>query len=213
MDIPSGYNKLDHKYGGIKKKSQSEYTDDELDEMNTFLARERAFNFKMALINAIKKQTGKKIEIKELTPINHRGQDGKRGGKYRSILLKPNAPIHKVIFTDPEKKKEYEEIVRKKKEREEIVKSGLYPSTVAFNLNGEFRYITGVNVYDTTQGKQEIVDVYTNIEPGMGGRYTETKVFVRAELVEKYNFGKSDSDIILKNIKCTQEEIVINARS
>ena len=81
---------------------------------------------------------------------------------------------------------------------------------MAFNLNGEFRYITGVNVYDTTQGKQEIVDVYTNIEPGMGGRYTETKVFVRAELVEKYNFGKSDSDIILKNIKCTQEEIVIN---
>ena len=109
-DIPSSYQKLDHIYGGIKKKNQSEYTDDELDQMNTFLAKERAFNFKMSLINAIKEKTGKKIEIKELTPINHRGQEGKRGGKYRSILLKANAPLHKVVLTDPVKKKEYEDM-------------------------------------------------------------------------------------------------------
>ena len=65
-------------------------TRDELDEMNTFLAKERAFNFKMALINSVKEKTGEKIEIKELTPINHRGQEGKRGGKYRSMILKSN---------------------------------------------------------------------------------------------------------------------------
>jgi hypothetical protein len=210
-DVPSGYNKLDHKYGGIKKKSQSEYTDDELDEMNTFLARERAFNFKMALINAIKEQTGKKIEIKELTPINHRGQDGKRGGKYRSILLKPNAPIHKVIFTDPEKKKEYGEIVRKKKEREEIVKSGLYPAKVAFNVNGKYQFVPAISEDSTTQESKKIVNVYVNIQPGSGNRYKETKVFVRSEIVNELNFGKENSTVLLTNVNCTRDKMVVNA--
>lgn len=210
-DIPSSYQKLDHKYGGMKKKKQSEYTDDELDQMNTFLAKERAFNFKMALINAIKEETGEKIEIKELTPINHRGQEGKRGGKYRSILLKPNAPIHKVVITDPVKKKEYDDMIKKRKEYENSVKSGLYPTNIYVNINGKLGILPGISVNDTTQKSEQIVDVYTDISPGMGNRYSTKKVYVRAEKVNELNFGKLNSDTILKNMKCTRQQIVVNA--
>ena len=209
-DIPSGYSKLDHKYGGIKKKKQSEYTDDELDEMNTFLAKERAFNFKMALINAVKEKTGEKIEIKELTPINHRGQEGKRGGKYRSMILKSNAPLHRVVTDDPIKLKKWQDYLKKKKHQEEELASGFYPADVAVNINGKFNYYPGVEINSTTQGEEKIVNFYVDKSPSVNGNYIESKVFVSIDVVEKLNFGKPNSGKILKNCTMTPTTLTVD---
>ena len=198
-DVPTGYSQLDHKYGGIKKKSQDKYTDEELDEMNTFLAKERAFNFKMALINAVKEKTGEKIEIKELPPINHRGKSGKRGSKYRSIFLKTNAPIHRIVTDDPIKQKKYQEYLKKKEKQEKLKISGFYPADVGVNVNGKYSYYAGVETNSTTQGEEKIVNFYVENVPSVNGKYIETKVFVSIDVVEKLNFGTPTSTQIIKN--------------
>jgi hypothetical protein len=127
-DLPKGYSSLDHSYGGMKRKSS--YTDDELDTMNLYLATQRAKNYKQKLIDAIKEKTGKDLTITELPAISYRGEEDKRGSKWRSILLRANAPEHKPVFIDPVKEKEYQDYLKTKEEVNALLSSGLYPVSV-----------------------------------------------------------------------------------
>jgi hypothetical protein len=175
-DIPAGETSLDHSYGGIKRKSN--YTDDELDQMNLYLARERAKNYKNKLIKEIKTQTGKEITIKELEPISYRGQQNRRGGQWRSILLVANAPTLEVINIDPIKKKEYEDYLKTKEEKDKELSSGLYPVEVGVGVLGDGIWL------ETSKGEQPFA--LSKTEPYPTGDFTTTSVFIRQDIIEEY---------------------------
>lgn len=96
---PEGYEVIDHNYGGVRRPNKKNpQTKEELEKMNLYLAKSRAHNYAVLLVDEIEKQTGVKITIKELSPISYLGQgESKRGPKYRSLILNPNAPKLDVV--------------------------------------------------------------------------------------------------------------------
>jgi hypothetical protein len=176
-DIPAGETALDHNYGGIRKKSS--YTDDELDEMNLYLARERARNYKNKLIEAIKKETGKTISIKELEPISYRGQVGKRGGQWRSISLMANAPILTIVDVDPVKLQKYNDYIKTKNEKQKELDSGYYPVTVDIG--------TTVGMVTVDFDADGVPLAINRKELANSGNYTTEGVYLRTDAVEFYS--------------------------
>jgi hypothetical protein len=184
-DIPSGESSLDHSYGGILKKLN--YSSSELDKMNLYLARERAKNYKNKLIEAIKEKTGKEIKIKELDPISYRGQEGKRGGQWRSILLRANAPTLVVKEIDPIKQQQYNDYLKTKEEKEKELSSGLYPVGVGIGLLGE-----GVWLENEDGGAPFAV---SKTEPYATNNFTTTGTFIRHDIIDEYNIPKEPKTI------------------
>jgi len=90
LKVPEGYGSLDHPdsqpYGGEKDPFK----------MNQYLADNRANEYAKVLIEKIKEATGFDLKIKVLPGINYYGQTGKRGEKFRTITLTPNAEALKV---------------------------------------------------------------------------------------------------------------------
>jgi len=97
---PKGFDVIDHNYGGVRRPNKKNpQTKEELETMNLYLAKSRAHNYAVSLADEIEKQTGVKITIKELVPISYLGQgESKRGPKYRSLILNPNAPKLDVVI-------------------------------------------------------------------------------------------------------------------
>jgi hypothetical protein len=176
-DIPAGETSLDHNYGGIKRKSS--YTEDELDEMNIYLARERARNYKNKLIEAIKNRTGKEITIKELEPISYRGQIGKRGGQWRSINLMANAPKLEIINVDPVKLQKYNDYIKTRDEKQKQLDSGYYPITAEIGTS-----VGIVTVSTDTDGAPLVIN---RKELANSGNYTTEGIYLRTDAVDYYS--------------------------
>lgn len=79
---PSGFSEIDHDYGGST----------DVEEMNLYLAKYRAYWYAEAIKEAVKEKTGQDIVINVLDGISYLGQDNKRGEEWRTITLTPNAP-------------------------------------------------------------------------------------------------------------------------
>jgi hypothetical protein len=185
-DIPAGETSLDHNYGGIRKKSS--YSDDELDEMNLYLARERARNYKNKLIEAIKKETGKTISIKELEPISYRGQMGKRGGQWRSITLMANAPVLTVVDIDPVKLQKYNDYIKIRDEKQKELDSGYYPITVDIGTT------VGIVTIDVDSDGAPLA--INRKELSNSGNYTTEGVYLRTDAVEYFSVPDYPSSTI-----------------
>ena len=185
-DIPSGESSLDHSYGGIARKIN--YTSSELDEMNLYLARERARNYKNKLIAAIKERTGKEIKVKELEPISHRGQKDRRGGQWRSILLRANAPTLVVTEIDPIKQQQYNDYLKTKEEKDKELSSGLYPVGVGVGISGE-----GIWLENEESGGAPFA--VSKTEPYVTGNFTTTEIFIREDIIDKYRIPKQPKTI------------------
>ena len=196
-DIPSGESSLDHNYGGIKRKLN--YTDEELDEMNLFLARERARNYKNKLIEAIKLQTGKEITIKELEPISYRGQANKRGGEWRSMSLKANAPVLEKIEIDPVKIQQYNDYLKTKEETEKQLSSGFYPISAKIG--------TSVGLIDVDVDSEGVPIVISKEEIANSGGYTTKGVYLRVDAVEFYSIPDYPNNTINNAVVNITEEV------
>lgn len=196
-DIPKGETSLDHNYDGIKRKTS--YTDEELDKMNLFLARERARNYKNKLIQAIKAKTGKEIKITELQPISYRGQMGKRGGEWRSITLMANAPVLEKIEIDPVKLQKYNDYLKTKEETEKQLSSGLYPVTAKIG--------TTVGLVDVDVDSEGVPLVVSREEVSNSGAYSTKGIYLRVDAVEFYSIPDYPNDAIQNVTLNIKEEI------
>jgi len=186
-DVPSGYDSLDHSYGGMKrKKNSADYTSDELDEMNLFLAENRAKKYKEMLINEVKKQTGVQLTITELEPISYRGQKDRRGGQWRSIILKPNAPRHIGVTKDPGDIKKWEEWKIKKLEYERGLTSGYQPATLNIGVGGKEVMLDFI----TNEEGKNIPEAITDKELTPNQKSTVTNLYILNDTIEKYNIGE-----------------------
>lgn len=186
---PAGYTTIDHTYGGMRRPTAKQpQTQEELEEMNIYLARYRAINYANKLIEEIEKQTGERIVIKQLEPISYLGQSGKKGSQWRTINLTANAPILDVIQIDPIKKKEYEDYIKRKSDYERGMSSGMYPVTVSLTINGKYSTIT-----TNSDGTPNALSV---TKPSSNGEYTTKAVYVRKDLVEQYGIPKSPDTVI-----------------
>ena len=157
-----------------RKKNSADYTSDELDEMNLFLAENRAKKYKEMLINEVKKQTGVQLTITELEPISYRGQKDRRGGQWRSIILKPNASKHIGVTKDPGDIKKWEEWKIKKLEYERGLTSGYQPATLNIGVGG----------------KEYMIDFITDKELTPNQKSTVTNLYILNDTIEKYNIGE-----------------------
>jgi len=201
-DKPSGYSSLDHTYGG--KKQKFPHSDAELDEMNLFLAENRAKKYAELLIEAIKEKTGKEIKINFLTPISYRGQEDRRGRKWRSIILKANAPIHEPYQLDPADIKKIEDYRKRKEEYERGLSTGIQPIelTIGVNNNGKFgNNIIGKNSDGTP-------NAITISQLNSAGESTVSKVLILNDLIEKYNIP-DEPTVYIEDVKFNRPFLTI----
>ena len=136
---PAGYTVIDHNYGGVRRPNKNNpQTKEELEKMNLYLAKSRAHNYAVLLIDEIEKQTGVKITINEMTPISYIGQgESKRGSKYRSMLLVANAPELEVI--NPADEIKYKEKTKEKFNRQIEYQAKYNPVDIKMGVNGQMR--------------------------------------------------------------------------
>lgn len=134
---PAGYTIIDHNYGGVRRPNKNNpQTKEELEKMNLYLAKSRAHNYAVLLINEIEKQTGVKITINEMTPISYIGQgESKRGSKYRSLFLVSNAPELTII--NPEDQIKYKEKTKEKFNRQTQYQAKYNPVDIKMGVNGQ----------------------------------------------------------------------------
>lgn len=134
---PAGYTVIDHNYGGVRRPNKNNpQTKEELEKMNLYLAKSRAHNYAVLLIDEIEKQTGVKITINEMTPLSYLGQgESKRGSKYRSMLLVSNAPELKII--NPADEIKYKEKTKEKFNRQIEYQSKYNPVDIKIGVNGQ----------------------------------------------------------------------------
>lgn len=191
-EIPKGYSSLDHSYGGIKRKTS--YTDDELDEMNLYLATQRAKNYKQLIIDAVEEKTGEVLNIKELPAISYRGQANKRGSKWRSILLKSNAPEFKPVFMDPVKEKEYQDYIKTKQEVQSKLASGMYPVSAEIG--------TPDGLVEIDKDENGVPYVLYKSEVSTQGTYTTEAIYLSTDAIEKFKIPEYPNRVI-NNVKLT----------
>ena len=92
-------NVLDHNYGGMEKKPVKMRTQQDIIQMNSFLAQNRAIEYGKLLSAEIKKLYGFDLKI-EYSYKQYYGQgESKRGPKFRSITLNFDVPRHTYSVT------------------------------------------------------------------------------------------------------------------
>ena len=161
--------KIDHDYGGMKKKAKKDRTKEDLIKMNTYLAKYRAINYKNDLINSVKEETknmdpdrfpdGATITIKELPPKQYYNESGKRGSEWRSIELNFNAPTHTWTIKEGEDYKEStlsQRIIN-------FEKTGYKYAFVAIN-NGKGGKDVFESLYDKSSGNVYLKEIPSNID-------------------------------------------------
>ena len=186
---PAGYTVIDHNYGGVRRpKKNKPQTEEELKEMNLYLAKSRAHNYAVLLIEEIKKQTGVEIEIKELEPISYLGQgESKRGAKYRSLLITPNAP--KLEKVDPEFETEFQQKQKEKFDRKKVYQSKFNPIDINIGVDGVLKLFSQT---DKTLGP---IALSAEI-PNANLTITNKGVYMRSDYIDYFKIPEDFGDFV-----------------
>ena len=186
---PAGYTVIDHNYGGVRRpKKNNPQTQDELEKMNLYLAEKRAHNYAVLLIEEIKKQTGVEIEIKELEPISYLGQgESKRGAKYRSLLINPNAPTLKNI--NPADEIKYQEKQKEKFDRKKVYQSKFNPIDIKIGIDGVSKLFS--------QSDKTLGPIALSVEiPNANLTVTNKGVYMRSDYVDSFKIPEDFGDFV-----------------
>jgi hypothetical protein len=205
---PKGFDVIDHNYGGVRRPNKKNpQTKEELETMNLYLAKSRAHNYAVSLTDEIEKQTGVKITIKELTPISYLGQgESKRGAKYRSLILNPNAPKLDVVTPG--------DIISGEKEKEIFNRQKQYEAK--YNPVDIFVGVGGTSkpVYQTEESLGPVAlsvelpnNNFTNVTKGV---YLRTDIIDKLRIPEEFGNFVSNATVNGRTLSITDELGKIN---
>jgi hypothetical protein len=205
---PKGFDVIDHNYGGVRRPNKKNpQTKEELETMNLYLAKSRAHNYAVSLTDEIEKQTGVKITIKELTPISYLGQgESKRGAKYRSLILNPNAPKLDVVTPG--------DIISGEKEKEIFNRQKQYEAK--YNPVDIFVGVGGTSkpVYQTEESLGPVAlsvelpnSNFTNVTKGV---YLRTDIIDKLRIPEEFGNFVSNATVNGRTLSITDELGKIN---
>jgi hypothetical protein len=188
---PAGYTTIDHNYGGVRRpKKNNPQTQDELEKMNLYLAEKRAHNYAVLLKEEIKKQTGVDIDIKELDPISYLGQgESKRGAKYRSLLINPNAP--KLEKIEPGLETEFQQKQKEKFDRKKVYQSKFNPIDIYIGIDGVSKLFS--------QSEKTLGPIALSAEiPNSNLTTTNKGVYMRSDYVNYFKIPEKFGDFVSK---------------
>lgn len=184
---PAGYTSIDHNYGGIRRPNpRKPQTQEELENMNLYLAKTRAHNYAELLIDEIKNQTGVEIKIEELPPISYLGQgQSKRGKNYRSLILKPNAPEFTII--NPADETKFNQKQKEKFDRKKEYQAKYNSVEAKIGIGGSLKSFT----------QEEGEPLFLSVElPNANYTSTEKGVYMRVDMVDKFGIPEDFGDFV-----------------